>query len=279
VAAIGVDAGSTTCKLVAVDAAGAILGWRLEPATPRVEVQSEELLVDLRATLGVGPEVPVVATGYGRKLVRAADRDVTEITCHARGVFADLGTAGTLVDIGGQDSKVIRIGPSGSPVDFAMNDKCAAGTGRFLEHTASRLGVALDDLGPTALSASHEERISSTCTVFAESEIISLIAHGADLSAILLGLHRALVGRVLAMVRAVGLEPPLLLSGGVARNSAIRELLGREAGTPVRLPSRPQLMGAYGAALVASRGLGPDRAREHRLPAPADAGSTRCATC
>lgn len=253
VAAIGVDAGSTTCKLVAVDAAGGILDWRLETATPRVELQSEQLLADLLAATGAGPGVPVVATGYGRKLVRAADRDVTEITCHARGVFADLGTGGTLVDIGGQDSKVIRIGPTGSPVDFAMNDKCAAGTGRFLEHTASRLGVELDDLGPTALAADHEERITSTCTVFAESEIISLIARGADLGAILLGLHRSLVGRILTMVRSVGLGAPLLLSGGVARNVAVRELLAQEAGLPVALPSRPQLMGAYGAALVAAK--------------------------
>ena len=258
IAGIGVDAGSTTCKLVAVGAAGEIVAWRLEPATPRMEVQAERLLEELRTAAGAGSDVPVVATGYGRKLVRGADRAVTEITCHARGVYADLGTGGTLVDIGGQDSKVIRIGPTGGPVDFAMNDKCAAGTGRFLEHTASRLGVALDDLGPTALAADHEERISSTCTVFAESEIISLIAHGADLGAILRGLHRSLVGRILTMVRTVGLDPPLLLSGGVACNSAVRALLAEDAGVPVRLPSRPQLMGAFGAALVAARGLTAD---------------------
>jgi (R)-2-hydroxyacyl-CoA dehydratese activating ATPase len=267
VVAIGVDAGSTTCKLAAVDGTGALVAWRLEQATPRVELQSEDLLEELRAGTGAGPEIPVVATGYGRKMVRAATRDVTEITCHARGVFADLATPGTLVDIGGQDSKVIRIGPGGAPVDFAMNDKCAAGTGRFLEHTAGRLDVALDDLGPTALSADHEEPISSTCTVFAESEIISLIARGADLPAILLGLHRALISRILAMVRAVGLEPPLMLSGGVARNSAMRELLARESGTPLLLPSRPQLMGAYGAALVAARGLRADRPASVAVPA------------
>ncbi|MCU0267601.1 MAG: acyl-CoA dehydratase activase [Acidimicrobiales bacterium] len=251
VAALGIDAGSTTCKAVAVDADGHSVGWRLESALPRVEAQTDALLVALALELGAADGVPVVATGYGRKLVRAATRDVTEITCHARGVFADLGTGGTLVDIGGQDAKVIRIDERGRPVDFAMNDKCAAGTGRFLEYTADRLHVPLDDLGPRSLAAPRAEHISSTCTVFAESEIVSLIAQGADVDEILLGLHRSLVSRIVAMVRGVGLTPPLLLSGGVARNDAIRELLGRETGQPVRLPSAPQLMGAYGAALLA----------------------------
>ena len=252
VVAIGVDAGSTTCKLVGVDAAGRIAAWSLEQMTPRVEQQAARMLAELRAATGA-QQVPAVATGYGRRLV-AADRAVTEITCHARGVHADLGASGTLVDIGGQDSKVILIGTGGTPVDFAMNDKCAAGTGRFLEHAAGRLGVPLDDLGATALAATHDEPISSTCTVFAESEIISLLAHGAELDAILLGLHRALVDRILAMVRSVGLRAPLVLSGGVARNVAMVELLSRAAGQPVTLPSRPQLMGAYGAALVAAAG-------------------------
>jgi predicted CoA-substrate-specific enzyme activase len=143
-------------------------------------------------------------------------------------------------------------------VDFAMNDKCAAGTGRFLEYTAARLQVPLDELGPRALAASGEEAISSTCTVFAESEIVSLIAHGAEVDPILRGLHRSLVSRVVALIRSVGLRPPLMLSGGVALNPAIREMLGEAAEIPVRLPEHPQLMGAYGAALLA---LGRAKAR------------------
>lgn len=251
VAALGIDAGSTTCKAVAVDADGRIVAWTLAPMSPRVEDQTGQTLVAFREQCAMADGVPVFATGYGRKLVPDADRAITEITCHSRGVYADTGTAGTLVDIGGQDSKVIRIGPTGSPVDFAMNDKCAAGTGRFLEHTAGRLGVALDDLGPTALAAPDAVRITSTCTVFAESEIISLVAHGEPVDRILLGLHAGLVSRILAMVRTVGLVPPLLLSGGVARNTAIVALLEQQSGQPVRMPSQPQLMGAYGAALLA----------------------------
>ena len=250
VAAIGIDAGSTTCKLVAVDRGGAIVGSRLEQTEPRVEVQVRRMLEATRAELGVDGEVPAIATGYGRKLIKDATRNLTEITCHARGVFGDLGRAGTLVDIGGQDSKVIQIGDDGRPVDFMMNDKCAAGTGRFLEYTAARLGVPVEELGGRALSTNQEETISSTCTVFAESEIISLIARGAEPDSILRGLHRSLVGRVVSMVRNVGIVAPLMLSGGVAKNEAVREMIAEATAEDVILPGEPQLMGAYGAALL-----------------------------
>jgi len=249
VAAIGIDAGSTTCKLVAVDGDGAIVGSRLEPTEPRVEIQVQRLLAALRDDLDAG-SAPAIATGYGRKLIKEASRNVTEITCHARGVFRAIGRAGTLIDIGGQDSKVIQVGDDGRPVDFMMNDKCAAGTGRFLEHTAARLGVPVDELGGRALSAKREEVITSTCTVFAESEIISLIARGADPDAILRGLHRSLVSRVISMVRNVGIVAPLMLSGGVARNDAVRAMIAEAASEDVVLPGEPQLMGAYGAALL-----------------------------
>jgi predicted CoA-substrate-specific enzyme activase len=250
VAAIGIDAGSTTCKLVAVDPAGAMIGSLLEPTEPRLEIQVRRMLEQLRDALGASGELRTIATGYGRKLIKDATRNVTEITCHATGVFRDLGRGGTLVDIGGQDSKVIRVGEDGRPVDFMMNDKCAAGTGRFLEYTAARLGVPIDELGRRALSIDHEEAISSTCTVFAESEIISLIARGADPDAILRGLHRSLVGRIVSMVRNVGIVSPLMLSGGVARNEAVRRMIAEATSEDVILPREPQLMGAYGAALL-----------------------------
>lgn len=250
IAAIGIDAGSTTCKLVAVDREGAMVDSVLEPTEPRVEVQVSRMLEALRQRLEVAQEVPTIATGYGRKLIKQAARNLTEITCHAKGVFRALGRAGTLIDIGGQDSKVIQVGDDGRPIDFMMNDKCAAGTGRFLEYTAARLGVPVEELGRRALSVSREEPISSTCTVFAESEIISLIARGADPEAILRGLHRSLVGRVISMVRSVGIVPPVMLSGGVARNEAVRSMIADATGQDVTVPREPQLMGAYGAALL-----------------------------
>ena len=253
--AIGIDAGSTTAKLVAVDAAGAMVYQHIEPADPRIAAQAHRLLAELAAQHPGASDAPVVATGYGRKLVTDATRQVTEITCHARGVFRALGHGGTLVDIGGQDSKAIAIDATGAVLDFAMNDKCAAGTGRFLEVVAGRLRVPLDELGAMALAAPREVDISSTCTVFAESEIISLLAHGESVEAIVRGLCRALCRRVAALVRSgTGVRPPLLLSGGVARSAAIRTLLGEELGEPPLLPPAPQLMGAYGAALLGLRG-------------------------
>jgi len=248
VCALGIDVGSTTVKIVGVDAEGNLAWHFLEQAEPRVEDQVERFLARAREAIPPVPErdggdrggaIPLVATGYGRKLVRwpeghrQATRSVTEITCHAKGVYRELAHGGTLVDIGGQDSKVIGISPKGDVVDFSMNDKCAAGTGRFLENTARRLGVPLERMGQVALSASEQVSISSTCTVFAESEIVSLIAHGVAVEPILRGLHRSLIQRIVAMIRTVGLAPPLMLSGGVVQNQAIAWMLEEETGEKV----------------------------------------------
>jgi predicted CoA-substrate-specific enzyme activase len=250
VQALGLDVGSTTVKIVGVDKESQMVWHILENAEPRAEDQIARFLEHAQRDVGKLDNIPLVATGYGRDLAHQASRKVTEITCHARGIFRELTHGGTLVDIGGQDSKVIRITNEGKVMDFAMNDKCAAGTGRFLENTSSRLGVPLERMGKEALSTSEEVSISSTCTVFAESEIVSLIAHGVPVPAILRGLHRSLVKRLIAMIRTVGLENPLILSGGVVRNPAIRYMLTEETGEEVILPEFPQLMGAYGAALI-----------------------------
>ncbi len=250
IVSIGIDVGSTTAKIVGIDEQGEFRWSYIEPADPRVEDQVERFLRIIEKETGPIEGKPIVATGYGRNLVHQATKKVTEITCHARGVFRQLGHGGTLVDIGGQDSKVIIIGPNGEVVDFTMNDKCAAGTGRFLENTAGRLRVSLEDMGSVALSSDEEVSISSTCTVFAESEIISMIAHGVRVEPILKGLHRALVKRIVAMIRSVGLVPPLMLSGGVVKNPAIRKMIEEETGEKVILPRYPQFMGAYGAALI-----------------------------
>jgi predicted CoA-substrate-specific enzyme activase len=249
--ALGIDVGSTTTKIVAVDGSGQMIWHLLELTEPRTAEQVERYLEHARQEIGSLDEIPLVATGYGRRLVHQARRQVTEISCHTSGIFKEFHHGGTLVDIGGQDSKVIGISPEGKVLDFVMNDKCAAGTGRFLENTASRLQMPLSCLGEEALSTSEEVSISSTCTVFAESEVISLIARGIPLRSILRGLHRSLIKRIGAMIRSVGLVPPLMLSGGVARNPAIRYLLEEETGERVILPRYPQLVGAQGAALIA----------------------------
>jgi len=249
--AFGIDAGSTTTKLVGVDSEGALAWHLLEPTDPQMEAQAERLIEAAAVRAGSLDGVPVVATGYGRDLVRGADRKVTEITCHGRGVFTAMGRGGTLIDIGGQDSKIIIIGDGGKVSNFAMNDKCAAGTGRFLEVVAGRLRLSLEDFSAAALSCTEEVAISNTCTVFAESEIISLIARGSAVEQIVRGLHRSLVKRVAALARGAGITPPVMLSGGVARSEAIRTILAEQLGQQVLLPDQPQLMGAYGAALIA----------------------------
>ncbi len=249
--ALGIDAGSSTMKVVGVDAAGKMEWQVLEQAEPRIELQANRLLSQAFDCNNLSEELPVLATGYGRRQVKQATRSITEITCHARGVFQEFKHGGTLIDIGGQDSKVIRINPAGNVVDFAMNDRCAAGTGRFLENTANRLTIPVAEFAKQAMTTTDEAPISSTCTVFAESEIISLIAFGTPVPEILRGLHRALVKRVIAMVHSVGFEPPLMLSGGVVQNSLIVKMFSEELGQDAVLPKMPQLMGAFGAALIA----------------------------
>jgi predicted CoA-substrate-specific enzyme activase len=244
-AAIGVDVGSTTCKAVAIDAAGTILDRRVEPTDPRIERQVERLV----AAVGKGAVAPLGATGYGRKRVPGA-RALTEITCHARGAFARTGRAALLVDMGGQDTKVIRLGPGGEVLDFAMNDKCAAGTGRFLEVILGRLQVPLDGLAERAARAPRAVPVSSTCTVFAESEVISLVAGDEPLDGIVRGLHVALASRVAALARVAAGGGEVLMSGGVALNGAMVAALGDALGRPVRVLPEPQLVGALGAALA-----------------------------
>jgi predicted CoA-substrate-specific enzyme activase len=245
-AAIGVDVGSTSCKAVLVDAAGRILARRLESTHPRVEEQTGRLVASLQAE--AGREVPVGATGYGRKRVVAA-RVLTEITCHARGAHALGGGGGLLVDMGGQDTKVIAIGPAGDVTDFSMNDKCAAGTGRFLEVILGRLHVPLEEVADWAARAESAVAVSSTCTVFAESEVISLVAEGRPAEGIVRGLHQALASRVASLARGRPGTGAVLLSGGVALNAAMVAALGEALGRPVRVLPEPQLVGALGAAL------------------------------
>lgn len=245
--AIGVDVGSTSCKVVTIDGAGKVLASRVEPTHPRIEAQAERLLQEARAASGA--QLPVGATGYGRRRVPAA-RVLTEITCHARGAFAHTGGPGLLVDMGGQDTKVIRIGPGGEVVDFEMNDKCAAGTGRFLEVILARLQVPLEGLKERVARAPRAVPVSSTCTVFAESEVISLVASDAPLDGIVKGLHVSLASRVVALARGARDAQEVLMSGGVALNGAMVAALSEALQRPVRVLPDPQLVGALGAALA-----------------------------
>jgi predicted CoA-substrate-specific enzyme activase len=263
-AAIGVDVGSTTWKAVALSAAGELIAAHLEPAHPQLEAQTERALASLRALPNVGDLPPLGATGYGRKRV-SADRVLTEITCHARGAFAAIRRSGLLIDMGGQDTKAIHFDADGRVLDFAMNDKCAAGTGRFLEVIAARLRIPLEAIAETVASSTTSTAVSSTCTVFAESEVISLVAQGKEVASILHGIHVALAARVVALAARVaalaagpmaGIQPQrrgaaqLCMSGGVALNLAMVRALEAALGASLQILPEPQLIGAVGAALA-----------------------------
>lgn len=192
----------------------------------------------------------LVATGYGRHLLRErlGCAVITEIRAHSLGAQQLFPGCRTVIDIGGQDSKVIRL-EDGRQVNFEMNDRCAAGTGRFLEVMATTLSYTLSEFGLAGLRAERAATINSMCTVFSESEVVSLIAKGVDKGAIALGLHESIVNRLLALGGRVGVEPPVVLCGGVARNQCIRTLLEMRLKTKLLVPDEPQIVGALGAAL------------------------------
>jgi predicted CoA-substrate-specific enzyme activase len=193
----------------------------------------------------------IVATGYGRAAVDYANRQITEITCHARGAHHLFPDVGTVIDIGGQDSKVIRVDTSGSSIDFVMNEKCAAGTGRFLEVMARALEVDMGALQELSARARRVASISSMCTVFAESEVVSLVAENVPVDEIVAGLHAAIAERVSAMAHRVGLAPRVVMTGGVARNGGVVRALEQRLSCAISVAPEPQIVGALGAALLA----------------------------
>jgi predicted CoA-substrate-specific enzyme activase len=193
----------------------------------------------------------VAGTGYGRYRVTFGDLQVTEISCHGRGAVHMFPATRTVVDMGGQDTKAIKIGPGGDIVDFCMNDKCAAGTGRFLGAAAAALEIPLEDLGETALRGDKPVAISTTCTVFAESEVLSWLSRGRRIEDILAGVHRSIVARSVGLMRRVGIEPEITFTGGVSKNAGVRAALTEALGLPVNVSADSHFMGALGAALFA----------------------------
>lgn len=245
IAAVGIDVGARTTKSVAVDETGNVLaralrptGW--DPVGAARQVLGE--LGDVRA--------PTAATGFGRDTLDFVDARITEITAHALGVHHLHAQVRTVVDIGGQDSKVIRLDPSGFVIDFAMNDRCAAGTGKFLEFLAATLGVDIEEFAALA-EGHHPAEISSMCTVFAETEVLDLVAQGLSRGEIVAGLHRAVARRLAASMRQIGWEPPVAFSGGVAHNPGVVGALAALLDVSVKVVDHPQFAGALGAALHA----------------------------
>ena len=250
---VGVDVGSTQTKSVVLDEGRRVVGRSLIDTGANVSRAAERAYQAALAAAGLAREAVgfVVGTGYGRYKVTFGDAQVTEISCHARGArFLFPGTR-TVIDMGGQDAKGIRVGPEGEVLDFVMNDKCAAGTGRFLAGAAEALGLSLDEIGPISLKASAPVRLSTVCAVFVESDIMSYLADGKAVEDILGGVHSAIAARTIALVRRVGIEPEVTFTGGVSCNVGMVRALSDKLELPVNVSPESPYVGALGAALFA----------------------------
>lgn len=250
----GIDIGSTTTKAVVLkDGDG--FSYALQPTGIDINSVSRQVIMQACEKAGLAFEAldRIVATGYGRISIPFATTTITEITCNAYGVHHLFPNASLVVDIGGQDSKVIKIDKNGRVMQFAMNDKCAAGTGKFLEVAAQTLGVPVSEIGAVSQQSQNKVTISSTCTVFAQTEIISLIARQTNKEDIAAGLHESIVSRVFGLISSVNPDPKaeVVLTGGVAKNVAIVQLLERMLGRKISVPEDPQIVTALGAALLA----------------------------
>ncbi|MBN1800662.1 MAG: 2-hydroxyglutaryl-CoA dehydratase [Candidatus Lokiarchaeota archaeon] len=249
---VGIDIGSLASKLVLMDGRK-LVDHRVDRSTYDFKRIGGDLFKDLLEKNNLKrSDVYVMSTGYGRNSIDIADDRITEITAHAKGVQFFYPEAASVIDIGGQDSKAIVMSKkTGNVIDFQMNDKCAAGTGRFLEVMAHALEVSIEDIGSLALKSNSPASISSTCTVFAESEVISLFARGTSKQDIASGIHKSIARRVAGMAKRIGVCPLLVFCGGVAKNVAVKQYLEEELGFSIVTPEQPQLTGAIGAALIA----------------------------
>lgn len=249
---LGIDIGSSSSKAVVLDADGNVVGEsvvNIGTGSSGPEKAIEQALSE--AGLTRKDIKKCVVTGYGRMTFKNADKQITEISCHAKGVNKLFENARTIIDIGGQDAKIIKLSKDGKVDNFAMNEKCAAGTGRFLEVMARVLDCKLEDLAQLAEKSTEDIVISSMCTVFAESEVISQLASGKKAEDVALGAHRSIAERVEGLCKRVGILPDVVMTGGVALNSSVVQALEELIGVPIMRPDSPQSVGALGAAVYA----------------------------
>jgi len=250
----GIDAGSRAVKALIWDGES-VIGRSIVPTgwTP-----GESIRLAYRTALqaaGIVRTDRVTATGYGRIVAPFADLRVTEITAHARGISRLIPGIRTLIDVGGQDSKAILLDEDGVVTDFAMNDRCAAGCGKFLEFLALTLGLTMEDFAELAYSSNCPTVISSICTVFAETEALSLVAEGVPREDVAAGAHRSIASRVAQLAQSLNPEPPVAFTGGVGRNRCMVRELSKALGMEIVVPDLPEFTGAFGAAIIASEGL------------------------
>jgi predicted CoA-substrate-specific enzyme activase len=254
----GCDVGSATGKAVVMKD-GEIISYVIIPSTTKPEVTARTVMdeaLEKAGLVSIDDLEYIVGTGYGRLKVPFANENISEITCHARGAQWFCPSVRTVVDIGGQDCKVMSIGDNGKVLEFVMNDRCAAGTGRFFEAMARVLDCGLEGLSRLSLQGKNPANITSQCSVFAESEVVTLVNEGVELADIVAGLHNSIAGRLNSMVRKVGLVEDVALTGGCAKNEGLAKALEEMLGVGVvKLPQDPQIAGAAGAALIAKEKL------------------------
>ncbi len=261
--AAGVDVGSTQTKAIIINETRKIVSSSLIDTGANVVLAAEKAYEEALEGGDIREEEVeyVIGTGYGRYRVTFGNTQVTEISCHARGAAHMFPRTQTVIDMGGQDTKAIRVNAKGEVLDFCMNDKCAAGTGRFLGAAAAALEIPLGELGPVAMKSERPVRISTTCTVFAESEVLSWLGKGKKIEDILWGVHLSIASRSIALLRRVGIEEEVTFTGGVAKNIGMIKSLEQGLGLKLNVSEEAHFMGAIGAALFAL-----DRIRAGRVP-------------
>ena len=254
---LGIDSGSTSTNAVILDENKTIKAFSVIRTGAKSMDSADRILNDIlgKADLERKDLSNIVSTGYGRVSISFADSNVTEISCHGKGAHYLNPDIRTILDIGGQDSKAIRLNENGDVTDFVMNDKCAAGTGRFLEMMARTLEISTAELGPVSKDWKENIEISSMCSVFAESEVISLIAQNKEKADIAHGIHNAIAGKAISLLKRVGIEGVCMMTGGVAKNSGVVRSLEEKLGTKLYISEEPEIVGALGAALFALENL------------------------
>lgn len=251
--AAGIDVGSTQTKGIIINEKKEIVGRSLVPTGAYVTRAAERCFDEALKNSGLKKEdvAYLIGTGYGRYKVTFGDAQITEIGCHARGASYLFPGTRTVIDMGGQDAKGIKVGEDGEVKDFVMNDKCAAGTGRFLGNAADALNLSLDDIGERSLHAKHPVRLTTVCTVFVESDIMSYLAQDKKVEDILGGVHSAIAARTISLIRRVGIEPEVTFTGGVSRNIGMVRALEEKLGMKLNVSPESHFTGALGASLFA----------------------------
>ena len=251
--AAGVDVGSTQTKAVVMEAEKGIVARAIVDTGANVGKAADNAFRAACRQIDLDPRAAgyVVGTGYGRYNISFGNAQMTEISCHARGAQFVVPETRTVIDMGGQDSKAIRVGANGEVLDFVMNDKCAAGTGRFLSNAADVMNITLDEVGPLSLRGKRPVKITTVCTVFVESDILSYLGQGKSGEDILAGVHLAIAKRTVSLARRISIEPVVTMTGGVSRNIGMVRALEEVLGTSLRVHADSHFMGAIGAALFA----------------------------